>query len=95
MRTQEMMMCKFNIRKIVYILLVMVLVYFGIGIGFHFKWKSALDTCREARMAQGEYVEPEVFGNALGAIFDITYWPVYARANLYHFDNTFATPCSY
>ena len=90
-----MMIRKFNIRKIVYILLVFVLVYLGLGLGFHINWNSALDACREARMAQGEFVEPEVFGNALGAIFDITYWPVYAWANIYHFGNPFATPCSH
>ena len=90
-----MMIWKFNIRKIVYILLVFVLVYLGLGLGFHIKWNSALDACREARMAQGEFVEPEVFGNALGAIFDLTYWPVYSWANIYHFGNPFATLCSH
>jgi hypothetical protein len=45
------------------VLLILVLVYLGLGPGFHVRWKSALAACREARVAQGEFVEPEVFGN--------------------------------
>jgi hypothetical protein len=85
---------KVNLRKIAYILLFTALVYLGLGFGFHIKWNSALDACREARMAQGEFVDPEVFGNALGALFDVTYWPVYSWANIYHFGTPFSTPCS-
>lgn len=93
MGAQEKMTHNFNIRQIAYVLLIFALVYLGLGLGFHIKWESALDTCRETRLARGEFVEPEVFGNALGAIFDITYWPVYSWANIYHFGNPFATPC--
>jgi hypothetical protein len=84
-----------NIHKIAYALFVFALVYLLLGIGFHIKWKSALDTCREAQMAKGEFVEPEVFGNALGMFFDVTYWPVYSWANIYHFGSPFATPCTH
>jgi hypothetical protein len=89
----------FNIRNIVsrllLIILIFTLVYLGIGLGFHFKWESALAACREAQMARGEFVEPEVFGNAIGLAFDVTFWPVYARANIYHDDTPFATPCTH
>ena len=54
--------------------------------------KSELDSCREVRMAQGEFVEPEVFGNALGAIFEVTNWPVYSWANIYNFGTPFTMP---
>jgi hypothetical protein len=77
------------------ILLIFVLVYLGLGLGFHVTWKGALDACREARLARGEFVEPEVFGNALGLAFDVAFWPVYARANLYHDGTPFATPCTH
>lgn len=46
---------------------------------------SAQDACREARLARGEFVEPEVFPGPLGLFFDVTWWPVYAWANVYHF----------
>jgi hypothetical protein len=84
-----------NIRKIASVLLIVALIYPGLGLGFHFKWKSVQGACREARMAQGEFVEPEVFGGALGLAFDVTYWPVYAAANVYHDGTPFATPCTH
>ena len=83
------------VRKIVFILLIFALVYLGLGLGFHLKWKSALAACREERMAQGEFVEPEVFGNILGLAFDVTFWPVYSRANIYHDGTLFATTCTH
>ena len=76
------------------VLLVLVILYLTIGLAFHFKWQSALAACRETRRAQGEFVEPEVFGGALGLLFDVTYWPVYAWANLHHDGTLFATPCT-
>lgn len=82
-------------RKIAHIFLVFAFIYLLLGLGFHLKWKSALDACGETRIAQGEYVEPEVFGNAFGALMDITWWPVYLRANLDHFDTPFSTPCDH
>ena len=88
-----------NIRNIVsrllLIILIFTLVYLEIGLGFHIKWESALTACREAQMSRGEFVEPEVFGNAIGLAFDVTFWPVYARANIYHDDTPFATPCTH
>jgi len=84
-----------NIRKIASVLLIIALVYLGLGLGFHLGWKSAQEACREARIAQGEFVEPEVFGGALGLAFDVTYWPVYAAANIHHDGTPFATPCTH
>jgi len=89
----------FHIREIVsrllLILLVLILVYLGLGLGFHFKWKSELAACRETRMARGEFVEPEVFWAPLALTFDVTFWPVYAWANIYHDGTPFATPCTH
>ncbi|RLC58971.1 MAG: hypothetical protein DRI80_13195 [Chloroflexota bacterium] len=88
-----------RIRKIAYrillVLLVFILVYLGLGLGFHLKWKSALTACREAQMARGEFVEPEVFWAPLALAFDVTFWPVYAWANVYHDGTPFATPCTH
>jgi hypothetical protein len=82
-------------RKIFLALLIFVSLYLGIGIAFHFKWKSDLAACREMRKAQGEFVEPEVFSGILGLLFNMTNWPVYAWANIYHYGTPFATPCSH
>jgi hypothetical protein len=84
-----------NIRKIASILLIIALVYLVLGLAFHLGWKSAQAACREARIARGEFVEPEVFGGVLGLVFDVTYWPVYAAANIYHDGTLFATPCTH
>jgi len=81
------------VRKISIALLISIALYLGIGLAFHLKWKSALETCREMQRAQGEFVEPEVFGGVLGLVFDVTNWPVYAWANIYHFGTPFSTPC--
>lgn len=81
--------------RLLFVLLAVALVYLVLGLGFHFAWKHALDACREARLARGEFVEPEVFGNILGLFFDVTYWPVYMWANLYHDGTPFATPCTH
>jgi hypothetical protein len=72
-----------------------VLVYAGLGLGFHFMWKSELEACRQERTARGEFVEPEVFWAPLALAFDVTYWPVYAWANIYHDGTPFATPCTH
>lgn len=80
---------------LLFVLLAVALVYLALGLGFHLTWKQALDACREARMARGEFVEPEVFGNILGLFFDVTYWPVYVWANLYHDGTPLATPCTH
>jgi hypothetical protein len=90
---------RLNIRAILsrlfIILLIFALVYLGIGLVFHYKWKSALAACREAQLARGEFVEPEVFGNALGLAFDVTFWPVYSWANIHLDGKPFATPCTH
>jgi hypothetical protein len=77
------------------VLLVLVIVYLGLGLGFHFGWRCALAACREARLARGEFVEPEVFWAPLALAFDVTYWPVYAWANIYQDGTPFATPCTH
>jgi len=82
-------------RKILLALLLLVFLYLGIGFLFHFKWQSDLAACREMRRAQGEFVEPEVFGGFMGLIFDVTNWPIYAWANIYHDGTPFATPCTH
>jgi hypothetical protein len=56
-------------------------------------WRSALTDCRDARTARGEFVEPEVFGGVIGLAFDVTFWPVYAAANIRLDGTPFATPC--
>ena len=83
------------IRKIASVLLIFALVYLGLGLGFHIKWKSELADCREERIAQDEFVESEVFGNVLGLVFNLTFWPVYSAANIYHDGTPFATPCTH
>ena len=82
-------------RKIVLVLLMLALVYLAFGLGFHFAWKSALAACEEARIAQGEFVEPEVFGNVIGLAFDVTFWPMYVAANVRLDGTPFATPCTH
>jgi len=83
------------VRKISITLAFFVVLYLGIGLAFHMKWKSELATCREIRRAQGEFVEPEVFGGILGLVFDVTNWPIYSWANIYHDGTLFATPCTH
>jgi hypothetical protein len=98
-RSAEMMARKDDLHKIasrfLLILLITTLFYLGLGLGFHLAWKSALTACKEAKMARGEFVEPEVFGGILGLAFDVTFWPVYSWANIYHDGTPFATPCTH
>jgi hypothetical protein len=82
------------VSRLLLILLIFSILYLGLGLGFHFLWKSELAACRDVRAARGEFVEPEVFGSLLALAFDVTFWPVYARANFYHNDTIFATPCT-
>ncbi len=77
------------------IILLVIVIYLVLGLGFHLKWHSALAACRQARMARGEFVEPEVFWAPLALLFDLTYWPVYAWANWHHDGTPFATPCTH
>lgn len=87
------------IRPIATTLLLIVLgavfLYLALGLGFHFAWKNAQAACREARAARGEFVEPEVFAEPLALLFDVTAWPVYVWANLYHDGTPLATPCTH
>ena len=82
-------------RKLGLLLLALVLIYLALGLGFHVTWKSALEECRALRRAQGEFVEPEVLGGIIGLFFDMTFWPVYASANMLHDGTPFATPCTH
>lgn len=83
------------VSRILLVLLVIVLIYVALGLGFHVMWKSQLEACRQERMARGEFVEPEVFWAPLALAFDVTYWPVYAWANIYHDGTPFASPCTH
>lgn len=82
------------LRTLGFILVGILLMYLILGSAFHFAWKSELNACREYRLTLDEFVEPEVFGGGLGFFFDVTYWPVYTWANLYHDGTPFATPCT-
>ena len=86
---------RFNMSTIGAVLLILALVYLGLGLGFPFMWRSTLTACSEERTAQGEFVELAVFDNVIGLVFDITYWPVYSWANIYHDGTPFATPCTH
>lgn len=77
------------------ILSVILIVYFALGLGFHLKWSDELTKCNEILREQGEFVEPEIFRTAVGFVFDITFWPVYSVANIYHDGTPFATPCTH
>lgn len=84
------------LRRIAIFALILVLVYVALGVAFHVKWKAAADACRAARLAQGEFVEPdEVFGGPIGLAFDVIFWPVYAAANVRLDGTPFATPCTH
>lgn len=83
------------LRKIRICASILICLYLGLGLAFHLKWKSALEACREMRRAQGEFVEPEILGGVLGLALDVTNWPVYARATVYHDGTPFATPCTH
>lgn len=59
--------------KAAQVLVLIVVIYLALGLGFHTAWKSALDTCRQAQEAAGEFVEPEVFWWPIGLAFDMLY----------------------
>ncbi|MBC7240700.1 MAG: hypothetical protein H5T71_11450, partial [Chloroflexi bacterium] len=48
--------------KGLWVFAILIALYLLVGVGFHVAWKSALNACREVRIASGEWVEPEVFG---------------------------------
>lgn len=82
------------IRPIITFLTLLALVYLALGLGFHLGWQHAQELCRAEQVARGEFVEPEM-SPLLGLFFDLTWWPVYAAANLYHDGTLFATPCTH
>jgi len=84
------------LKRIAIFALILALVYVSLGIAFHIGWKAAADACRTARIAQGEFVEPnEILGGAIGLAFSVTFWPVYAAANMRLDGTPFATPCTH
>lgn len=83
-----------TVSRVLLVVLAVAILYSALGLGFHLRWKSAQATCREERQARGEWVEPEVFGGALGLVLDVSWWPVYAWANIRHSGEPFATPCN-
>ncbi len=83
------------VSRLLRIVLVFILIYSSLGLGFHIKWQSALASCREARAARGEFIEPEVFWWGIRLAFDVAFWPVYVWANVYHDGTPFATPCTH
>lgn len=83
------------VSRLLIILLALILIYAALGLGFHVTWQSALASCREARAARGEFVEPEVFWWGISLAFDVAFWPIYVWANIYHDGTPFATPCAH
>lgn len=75
------------------VFLITVFVYLLAGIFFHAGWERAQSRCREQKHRMGEFVEPPVFSFPISLIFDITMWPIYSMANLYHSGKIFATAC--
>lgn len=83
------------IRIVSIAVVVLFAVYAIIGLCFHARWHIALAECQKATLAEGKFVEPEVFDNVLGLAFDVIFWPLYAWANI-HLDGTpFSTPCTH
>ncbi len=80
-------------KRLVYVVTILVLIYASIGLSLHFKWKTDWKACQELKLSKGEFVEPEVFGGMIGLAFDVSYWPIYSWANIYHFGTPFP-PCS-
>jgi hypothetical protein len=83
------------LKRIATVSLISVLIYSGIGVGFHVGWKRAQAACQDALMAQGEFVEPEMFSGVIGLAFDVAFWPVYAAANIRLDGTPFASPCTH
>ncbi|GAB4403952.1 MAG: hypothetical protein Kow00123_15480 [Anaerolineales bacterium] len=80
-------------RRLLIAAAILLLLYAALGVAFHVAWKGAQAACREAQAARGEFVEPEVFGSGLGLMFDVTFWPVYAYWNTYHFGSPLGRQC--
>lgn len=84
-----------GISKLLLILAVFLFVYLMVGLAVHLKWQADLEACQQARLAAGQFVEPEVFWWPLALAFDVTNWLAYAWANIYHYRTPFATPCTH
>ncbi|WP_157042574.1 hypothetical protein [Roseiflexus castenholzii] len=81
-------------KRLVYAVIILALIYASVGLSLHFKWKSDWKACKELKASKGEFVEPrEVFGGIIGLAFDVSAWPMYTLANIYHFGTPFP-PCS-
>lgn len=81
-------------RRLVYAVLILALIYVSVGLSLHFKWKSDWKACQELKTSVEEFVEPqEALGGIIGVAFDVSAWPLYTWANIYHFGTPFP-PCS-
>ena len=87
-------MMKRTLRIILLLLVTCLLVYLTLGFTFHVFWERALAQCRDQLLAQGEFAEPPLYGQGVRLLFDLVYWPVYARANMALDGTFFATPCT-
>lgn len=88
---------KMNTRRAIIPIIVLVAftAHLALGFGFHFKWSAELAKCNAVLREQGEFVEPEIFNTSVGLVFNVTFWPIYVMANMYHDDTPFATPCTH
>lgn len=86
-----------NTRRAVILIIILVAFssYLALGLGFHFKWRAGLEKCNAVLREQGEFVEPEIFNTGVGFVFNVTFWPIYVLANMYHDGTPFATPCTH
>jgi hypothetical protein len=80
-------------RRLLLAAALLLFLYAALGVAFHVAWKGAQAACREAPAARGEFVEPEAFGGGLALMFDVTFWPVYAYWNTYHFGSPLGRQC--
>ncbi len=82
-------------KYIIAVFSVILIVYFALGLGFHLKQSDELGRCNDLLREQGEFVEPKMFRTTVGFVFNVTFWPVYSVANIYHDGTPFATPCTH
>lgn len=80
---------------ILIIVLVSFTAYLAMGLVLHLKWSNELAKCNAVLREQGEFVEPEIFNTGIGLVFNVTFWPIYVMANMYHDGTPFATPCTH
>ena len=80
-------------KRLVYAIIILALIYASVGLLLHFKWKSDWKARQELKASKGELVEShEVFDGIIGLAFDVSAWPMYTWANIYHFGTPFP-PC--